>query len=111
MVIKRSFLFLILPFLICSSGCGLLYTNVTRPYSRDFNNTPVGSKKGTVSAHKVQVPLFPVTSSRLSAEWDTADVNKAAREAGITTIYYADVHTLGFLFSTYRRSTLIIYGD
>ena len=111
MVIKRCFLFLLLPALITSSGCGLLYTNVTRPYSRDFNNTPVGSKKCTMSAHKVQAPLFPLTSSRVSAEWDTTDVNEAAREAGITRIYYADVHTLSFLLNTYRRSTLIIYGD
>jgi hypothetical protein len=112
MVIKRCFLFLILPVLICSSGCGLFYTNVTRPYSWDFNNTPVGSKKATVSGHYVQVPVFlPFNYTRVSAEWDTADVNKAAREAGINRIYYADVHILSFLLNTYRRSTLIIYGD
>jgi hypothetical protein len=111
MVIKHCFLFIILPVLIATSGCGLFYTNVTRPYSRDFNNTPVGSKKCTMSAHKVQAPLLPYASTRVSAEWNTTDVEEAAREAGITRIYYADVHTLSFLLNTYKRSTLIIYGD
>ncbi len=110
-MIKRLLLFLILPVLITTSGCGLFYTNVTRPYSRDFNATPVGSKKCTMSAHKVQAPLLPYASTRVSAEWGSMDVNEAAREAGITRIYYADVHTLSFLLNTYRRSTLIIYGD
>lgn len=108
----RRFLFLpILLVITCISGCGLLYTNVTRPHSRDFNNTPIGSKKCTLSAHKINVPLMPLTTSRVSAEWDTEHINEAAQEAGITKIYYTDLRTQEILLSTYRRSTLIIYGD
>jgi hypothetical protein len=111
-MVTKHFLFpLIILMIICSSGCGLLYTNVTKPLSRDFNTTPIGSKKCTLSTHKINLPLMPLTTSRVSAEWDTEHINEAAQKAGITKIYYADLRTQEILLSTYRRSTLIIYGD
>ena len=111
MVIKRWSYLLIIMVVICSSGCGLIYSNVVRPHSRDFNHTPIGAKKCTLNAHKVNVPLMPLTTSRVSAEWDTDALAGAAQKAGITMIYYTDLHTLSILFGTYRRSSLIIYGD
>jgi hypothetical protein len=96
---------------MCSSGCGLIYTNVVRPHSRDFNNTPIGSKQCTINAHKIQVPVMPLARSRVSAEWDTECISDAAQKAGITKIYYTEIHTLEILLGTYKRSSLIIYGD
>jgi len=110
-VIKILIFLLILPIMIASSGCGLLYTNVTRPHSRDFNNTPIGSKKCTISAHKIQVPIMPLARSRVSAEWNTERINETAQKAGIKKIYYTELKTQEFLIGTYRRQTIIIYGD
>lgn len=110
-MIKHLLLSLIIPVMIVSSSCGLLYTNVTRPHSRDFNNTPIGSKKCTIRAYKVQVPIIPLARSRVSAEWNTERINKAAQKAGITKIYYTELKTQEFLIGTYRRQTFIIYGD
>ena len=78
-MIKRWLLSLIIPVMIVSSSCGLLYTNVTRPHSRDFNNTPIGSKKCTISAYKVQVPIVPLARSRISAEWNTDSLESILR--------------------------------
>jgi hypothetical protein len=110
-VIKHCYFVLFVLTIISSPGCGVLYTNVVRPHSRDFNNTPIGSKKCTLSAHKIQVPIAPLARSRVSAEWDTERINDAAQKAGITKIYYTELKTQEILLGTYRRQTLIIYGD
>jgi len=110
-VIKRWYFILLIPIIISSIGCGVLYTNVVRPHSRDFNNTPIGSKKCTLSAYKIQVSIVPLARSRVSAEWDTEQINDATQKAGITKIYYTELKTQEILLGTYRRQTLIIYGD
>ncbi len=111
MVIKNWLLLPIVLIMIVSSGCGLLYTNTTRPLSRDFDNTPIGSKKCTITSFKINVPLLPLTTSRVSAEWDTELISEASRKAEIQKIYYTDVKIVDILFSTLRRQTIIIYGD
>ena len=110
-MIRKRLLLLILPIMIASSGCGFLCSNVTRPLSRDFDNTPIGAKKCTISTYKINVPLMPLTTSRLSAEWDTERISEASRKAGIQKIYYTEVHTAEILLSTFRQQTIIIYGD
>lgn len=110
-MIKNWLLLPIVLVLIVSSGCGLLYTHTTRTLSRDFDNTPIGSKKCTISSYKINVPLLPLTTSRVSAEWDTERISEASRKAGIKKIYYTDVKIVDILLSTLRRQTIIIYGD
>ena len=110
-MIKNWLLLPIVFIIIVSSGCGLLYTNTTRPLSKDFDNTPIGSKKCTISSYKINVPLLPLTTSRVSAEWDKELISEASRKAGIKKIYYTEIQTLDVLLSTYRRQTIIIYGD
>jgi len=94
-----------------SSGCGLLLTHTTRSLSRDFDQTPIGSKKCSINSYKINIPLVPLTTSRVSAEWDTERISEAAQKAGIQTIYYTDVKIVDILLSTLRRHTIIIYGD
>lgn len=67
-----------------------------------------GKKRCEVRNHKVKSPLG---DGQISAEWNTSVIAKAAREAGIEQIYYADKRTFSVLFGLYRRETLIIYGD
>jgi hypothetical protein len=112
-MVTKSGLILILLLFVSIQGCGLLYTNVVDPHSTDFNKTPVGSKKFCLSAYKVQIPLFlPFSrSTRASAEWDTDKFNELAKQSGMTTIYYSDIQTLEILLGTFRRQTIIVYGD
>ncbi len=87
---------IVLPALLVSTqGCGMLYTNIVRSESRDFNNTPVGSKSFSLSAYRVQIPLFLPFSrlTRASAQWDNDKINERAQESGMTRIYYTDFKT------------------
>jgi hypothetical protein len=110
-VIRNWYVLLVVPFILATTGCGLLYTNVVQPHSGDFNNTPIGSKQCTLSAFTVRVPLLPVTRQRVQAQWDTEEVNAVLEEAGMTKMYYTDIKTQEFLLGTFRRQTVIIYGD
>lgn len=112
MVIKKIFTLLILFFLFTSTeGCGLLYTNVVRQHSTDYNRTPIGSKSCSLSAFTVRVPLLPLTRQRVQAQWDREEISDVLSEAGISTIHFTDLQTQEFLLGTFRRVTIIFYGD
>ncbi len=111
-MIKKLFTLLILWFLFTSTeGCGLLYTNVVRQHSTDYNRTPIGSKSCSLSAFTVRVPLLPLTRQRVQAQWDRDEISDVLSEAGITTIHFTDLETQEFLLGTFRRVTIIFYGD
>jgi hypothetical protein len=112
MVIKKLFTLSILWFLFTgTAGCGLLYTNVVRQHSTDYNKTPVGSKSCSLSAFTVRVPLLPVTRQRVQAQWDRDEISDVLSAAGMTTIHFTDLETQEFLLGTFRRVTIIFYGD
>ena len=98
---------------ICLAGCSLsgpgrLYSNVTLPYSTDFNNTPMGGKSCILKDHQIKEP---VSGYGVSVEWSTNQIQSAAREAGISTIRYIDVQTISYVLGIYTRRQLIIYGE
>ncbi len=99
--------------LLATQGCGLLYTNVVRSESRDFKNTPIGTKSFSMNAYRIQIPLFlPFNKlTRASAEWDTNKINELAAKVGMTKIYFTDFKTKEILLGTLRRQTIIVYGD
>lgn len=102
---------ILLVFLLC--GCtnlvrGNLYAHIVQPYSRDFDNTPVGTKKCILTSYRLREPA---TRVGLSAEWDTRTIRREAARAGITNMYYADLSTISIGWGVYRRRGLIIYGD
>ena len=91
----------------CSSP-GIIYTNITRPHTTNFNNSPVGSKSCRVDAHRLKEPISRVG---VSGEWNSEIIVNAMREAEMTKCYYVDVKILSFLRGMYRRTTLILYGE
>lgn len=112
MVIKKLFTLLFLGLLFTSSaGCGLLYTNVVRQHSTDYNKTPVGTKSCSLKAFTVRVPLLPLTRQRVQAQWDRDEISDVLSKAGITTIHFTDLKTQEFFLGTFRRVTIIFYGD
>ena len=96
---------------LATAGCvgsGLLYTRVVRPYSRDFHDTPTGTKTCRLNEHTMREPF---SGARVSVSVTTRVVAEAARTAGITNLYYADIETLSILAGVYEKKTLILCGD
>lgn len=93
-----------LPLLL--TGC--LYSNTVSPYSTEFNNTSVGTKRCIINDYRVKEPF---TGLNMTAEWSNGFILKEAKKAGINNIYYIDVKTLSIFFETFKQETLIVYGD
>ena len=108
MVIRYCIIILIIFLITGCSSPGILYTNITRPDTTNFNNSPVGSKTCRVNAHRLKEPI---TRIGVSGEWNSKIIDNAMQESGMTKCYYVDVKTLSLLLGTYRRTTLILYGD
>lgn len=105
--------FLIFLLAACLAGCstsgpGRLYTNVTQPYTRDFNNTRLGEKACILSSHHLKEP---VSGYGVSVEWSTDRIQAEAEKAGITRISCIDIQTISFVLGIYTRRKLIVYGD
>ncbi|MFQ5780386.1 MAG: hypothetical protein ACE5HN_06315 [Nitrospiria bacterium] len=105
--------FIIACMILLLTGCagsiqGLLYKNVIRPHSTNFENTPIGTKRAFLDEYKVSEPF---SGFKITAEWSTDAIKAEAIKAGITNIAYTDEQTLSILFGLYRRRRLIIYGD
>ncbi len=111
MVIKTSFLCLAAMMVMGCSGRGLLYTNTIKPYSNSFRNTPVGKKVVVINTQNISATVPTITPPGLSGQWDTDEIIRLAREEGITELRHIDIKTLSILLGTYRRQTLIVYGD
>lgn len=92
----------------CSLAAGRLYTNVTRPYTRDFNNTRLGAKSCVLKSHHMKEP---VSGYGVTVEWSMDQIQAEAAKAGITRISCIDVQTISFVLGIYTRRKLIIYGD
>lgn len=109
MVTKCSYccLFLVLLLTGCM-GRSPIYKNVIRPHTTDFDRTPIGSKRCFLSEYKFKEP---VSGYGVSAEWDSTNIITAARQAGITRIYYIEKQTFSIGFGVYKRTTLIVNGD
>jgi hypothetical protein len=107
----KAALFCLAAILVMGCGRGIVYTNTTKPYSKSFRNTPVGKKVVVINTQNMKATVPTITPPGLSAQWDTDEIIRLAREAGITKLRHIDIKTLSFLLGTYHRQTLIVYGD
>ena len=113
LLFRTAKIYLVILSMTALMGCsslmiGHIYSNTTHPYSKDFNNTPVGTKQCIISNDRVREP---VTGYGIYAEWDKKTIEEAAKKAGISKIHYAEIKTLRFFRNIYRRRTIIVYGD
>ena len=92
------------------TGCvkGLLYTDVTLPMTENMHNTPITITKARSSRSAIQEPL---TGAGLKAEWANYAIGKTAKNNGIKTINYADLHTKSILFGLWEAKTVQVYGE
>ena len=106
----KYFILLVLTLL---SGCavfppGFIYTNVTKPYSTDFNETTVGTKFCILEEYGISEP---VSGNNISVTWSTDLIQTEAQYFGITTISYIEEHNVTLFYGIYHRRRLIIYGN
>jgi hypothetical protein len=95
------------------SGCGvvsrgLLYTDTMQPLCRDLRGTDLGSKVGSGSSKRVEIPT---TQIDLTAEWDSRAIGDIARNHGITTVHGCDSRRQSYVLGLWRRDEVIIYGE
>ena len=91
-----------------SRGVGLLYTNVVVPLDVNMNETPIGKRKGRSELTRVVEPL---TGAQVSVEIDSIAIADAARKAGLTKVYYADIQIKEILFGIFQQRTVLVYGE
>ncbi len=81
------------------SGC--IYTNIQRPYDRNYDKTELGTKVGKSSLKSVF----------WCASWGDAGTKAAAENGDIKVIRHADAEYFMILLGLYSRITTVVYGD
>ena len=72
----------------CAPPFGLLYSNMTVPYSTKFTETPTGTKRCVINNHQVKEP---VTGYNIYAEWSWDYIVKEAEKAWLRLLL-VDAH-------------------
>ena len=83
---------------------GLIYTNVTKPLTKNFDRTPVvddHAGKGDVKELRY--------NSYLRVIWDDNALGSLAKDAGFSQIYYADLQTFSIL-GIWTQYRVRVYG-
>ena len=106
--IKAARLLLVALVLAGCAPLGLLYSNTVVPYSKEFSETPIGTKRCVIDNYQIKEPI---SGYNIYAEWSWSYILSEAQKAGISDIYYMDKKTLSILFGTYKHESLLIYGD
>jgi hypothetical protein len=86
---------------------GWLFTQFSAPIDTNFSATPVGSKVGSADTHYIYIPIQNLP---LELAFGDAAVERAARDAGITTIHYVDYEYVRIL-GIYQLVTVKVSGD
>ena len=93
------------------SGCtyGLLYTDVTLPYTRDMNRTPNPEdlRSGEAVSQRLSEPL---TGLDIRVEVNSNAFGDAVEQSGMDTIYYADIRKQSVLLGIWQKNTVIVRG-
>jgi hypothetical protein len=100
----------LLPCLLAAglSGCGLIYTHVTKPLGTDFTAQQIETFDG-VSLHGRSSSKH-LSGASLQVEWGNRGIGQLAKELGLHKIYFADIETLSIL-GLWRQRWIHIYGE
>lgn len=105
------------PLLLCSAcsfvggePIGLLYTDVTLPYSLDMNKTPNPSSTQSSKASRQRLSE-PITGLDIRVEVESTAFGDAIKNGEIRTIYYADIRRQSVLLGLWQKDTVILRGE
>ena len=106
-VLCRLVLFLFI--IITCPGCrhGFIYSNVTVPVVTNMDKTPRGTKLAAISSKQIKEPY---SGLGLSAEWNSRAIGDAARRAGLSKIYYADMQTISVFGGVWKKQKILVMG-
>jgi hypothetical protein len=113
MAINASLRIPALVFLIATalhvSGCawGLIYTDVTTPFTRNMDKTPSSGTRGQSGSTLLSEPL---TGAGVRAEWASYGIGDAALSNGLTAADFADVEYISILGGLYQKTIIQVYG-
>lgn len=96
---KKTLCPLILGIALLLNGC--VYSRVTSPLDKDFQQTELGDKIGRSTSHCV---LWLVC-------WGDSGSQRAALDGDISVLRHADVERTLYLFGLYAKTTTVLYGD
>ena len=87
------------------SGCqiGLIYTHKVEPLNPNMHRTELAPANGQGDIK--QIALYGI-----SVTWGDDSIGSAAREKGLTELYYADRETLSVMFGIWKQETIHVYG-
>lgn len=107
MATKRSIA--LLCSLIALQGCtyGFLYSDTVVPLDENMTRTLLGSHSGSSGTSQLQDPFV----TGLKVEWASRAIGDAAKNGGVETIQFADLHTISILGGVYKTSTAVVYGE
>jgi len=97
-----------------SPAKGFIFTHYRAPMTCRLEEAPGGIpcgkelKHGETTVHAFILPILD-TFHILSVGWGNAELDRAAHEAGIETICYADYELLEIL-GIYKSATVHVYG-
>ena len=85
---------------------GALFTQYRAPLTANVADVPVLEKQAPATTLYFHDWIF----SGLDFAWDDASIQKAAQEAGLTKIHYAD-YEVSEILGVYAEFTVRIYGE
>ena len=86
---------------------GFLFTNIRAPLTVRFDETPVGTKRGESSG---VIWARDILFTLQTVAWESAAIEEAASNGGITTVEYADYEAL-IVLGVFGRFKVVAYGD
>jgi hypothetical protein len=89
------------------TGCGLLYTNVTRPLTDNMDGNQICDDVCGSATHEFRYP-FATLGPRI--QWANHAIGDAAKRHGLERVNYADIHTTSIILGLWKRVTVQVYG-
>ena len=95
--------------LLISQGCvrGVIYQDITVPFSVDMNRTPLDLDTGTASLHRLREPF---SGAGVGVEWNSYGFGDASVQGELAQASIADLRQQSVVFGIWRRDTLILRG-
>lgn len=108
-LLAKSFGTLLVAWTLTGCAPGFIYTNIHEPLSTDMQSTPATGKETEIKNRQVRVPLG--LRGSISTQWASGLIGQAAKDAGLTKIYYADLHLISVLGGTWQDAQITIVGE
>jgi hypothetical protein len=83
-----------------------VFANFKAPLTTDFDETPIGTRRGSATTYYVYEPFF----TDFDIGWGDASIATAARRGGVSKVYYADYEYFSIL-GIYTSVTVHAHGD